>query len=210
MKIILLLITISGIYFSYSFAGVYKYVAPDGSVTYSMEKKNSNYETIIKKTDYKTLIKENRKKNINKYSKQIEKADKLKLPLIITKIKTSQPNIVNGVDVDIDFLSTSDLPLKYVLFEVIPYNAVQDIVSSEINGKTTAYLKGTGPYYRGDTNRYNHWANTWYNPTIVCAALVSVVVIFLDETKKVYINNALKDLFLNQKISISCPKPMER
>jgi len=142
-----------------------------------------------------------RKSPLEMYSTQVIEAEKRNSPLIITGIRTSRPNSANGVDAYVDFLSVSTSPIKYATFVTVPYNSVQDRVASQIGRKIRARLQATGPYHLGATNSGKYWENTWYNPTIVCAAIESVEVTLMDGTTKTYAGSNLGDVFSNSYVN---------
>ena len=96
------------------------------------------------------------------------------IPIMLTA-----PNSAGGVDVWICFRNVSDKPIDYISFALTPYNAVGDVVSSEIGGTSTAVLRFTGPLLRDDSDRA-HWENVWYNSTVDHAILESATIEFSD------------------------------
>lgn len=61
-------------------------------------------------------------------------------------------NSVGGVEPTIIWRNDSGKTIKYIYFTVVPYNAVNDIVSCSITGDTYTTLKCTGPYKPFDIN----------------------------------------------------------
>lgn len=61
-------------------------------------------------------------------------------------------NSVGGVEPTIVWRNDSGKTIKYIYFTVVPYNAVNDIVSCRITGDTYTTLKCTGPYKTFDIN----------------------------------------------------------
>lgn len=59
-------------------------------------------------------------------------------------------NYVGGVSPYIYWRNNSGKTIKYITFYTTPYNAVWDVVASEIGGYTTARLQVTGPIYPYD------------------------------------------------------------
>lgn len=109
----------------------------------------------------------------------IIRARKAGVPVVITDIFPDGPNSIGGVNVVIYFLNTSDKPIKYITYEVVPYNRVRDIVGSEIGGKRKASLRKTGPIAPNEKSRAE-WKNVWYNSTIECARLTGMNIDFMD------------------------------
>jgi len=62
----------------------------------------------------------------------------------IIKYYTSEPNSASGVDCDIIWKNISSKTIKYVYFNVVPYNAVEDIVNCSIRGYSETRVSTTG------------------------------------------------------------------
>lgn len=67
-------------------------------------------------------------------------------------IYPSRPNYAGGVDLSIVWKNTSSKVVKYGNFEVVPYNAVGDIVSFEITMEASFHGRLTGPVNPGGEN----------------------------------------------------------
>lgn len=102
------------------------------------------------------------------------------IPIITKGAFTQPPNYAGGVDVVISYGSTSDDVIKYVTFEVLPYNKVGDIVYSTIGGESKIRLKDTGPINPEQVSNINRWKNVWYNHSISCARLVAIEVTYIN------------------------------
>ncbi|MDU0204902.1 hypothetical protein ACYEXS_35745 [Paenibacillus sp. MAH-36] len=101
----------------------------------------------------------------------------------ISKIHPSKPNSAGGVDLEIEWANNSDKVIKYVVFSVEPYNAVNDIVVSQIGGNSLFKGKITGPVSKDDVGLKNsYWENAWYNNSINTVQLVNVTIQYLDDT----------------------------
>lgn len=127
---------------------------------------------------YKQLIQ-------NKHSYDISQAKQEGIPILIYHCACLEPNIVNGVDVLLNFFNTSHKTIKYVYFEVLPYNAVDDIVYSEINNDSYVSLKATGPIYPDSPScrtalDCKGYSNVWYNSTIEYIRINQINIIFMD------------------------------
>lgn len=90
------------------------------------------------------------------------------------------PNSAGGVSVQITFQNDTQKTIKYVYFDVVPYNAVKDVQSCTISGKSKAELSFTGPIEPGAVCRNIYWENVWYNHTITTLDLVMVEVLYMD------------------------------
>ncbi len=124
-------------------------------------------------------------------AQDIERAKSEGIPLLFTKVYASGPNSAGGVDTHAKFINTSNKSLKYVVFTVVPYNAVGDVAPSEIGRKTSARLKDTGPIGPGSGNGSGYWKNTWYNHSIRCIELVGVEITYMDGNTDSFIGDEI-------------------
>ena len=91
------------------------------------------------------------------------------------RVYPSKPDSAGGVDVHVELRNMNSQEIKYVYFSIDPYNAVNDVVESEIGGRTTARLRVTGPVgYHEFTRKIADVV--WYNPTIVHLRLTLIEV----------------------------------
>lgn len=118
-------------------------------------------------------------------------------PILIVRALTNPPNSVGGIDVGIQFFNLTDEPLKYVIFEVTPFNAVGDIVASEISQKTTEIIKVTGPIepVGGVSRGLNIWRAVWYNYSIRCFVVDRVTIITMEDSEKTLRGSEVNSLF---------------
>lgn len=105
--------------------------------------------------------------------------------LSIYSVNTSVPNSVGGVDANIVFANLSGKTIKYIYFTLTPYNAVYDIVKSEIANKSKVELEMTGPISQTNILDYDKLLHTtsenvWYNSNIKFALLNSVRIVYMD------------------------------
>lgn len=97
----------------------------------------------------------------------------------------SKPNSFGGVDAHIVWKNTSDKTIKYITFELVPYNAVGDIVACDIRGFRRAGGTVTGPIKPGQTYGYGYyWDCMWYNNTIKKIVLTEIDIEYMDGTTK--------------------------
>ncbi len=149
---------------------------------------------------YQTLDDENKKRvtnysefenaykiynNLRSQERENNKIQKIKNTIKVTRCDCSRPNYAGGVDVYINFTNNSDKTIKYVYFTVEPYNAVGDIVESEVGNKTTAICTDTGPYGPGEGHYGTswYWNCVWYNSTIVRIELTKIRIEYTDGTQ---------------------------
>ena len=123
----------------------------------------------------------------------IEQAKSSGLPILLYLKEVSNPDSAGGVDIKIGFQNLSKQNIKYVKFGVLPYNAVGDVVASEIGGKTLAILNFTGPLPY-DEYKYSRWENVWYNNSIRCIEIVKVDISYMDGSETSFENSEIKDI----------------
>lgn len=110
--------------------------------------------------------------------------EKVRSILRISKLFASKPNSANGVDLNIYWKNNSDKVIKYIVFQVEAYNAVNDIVFSEIGSHSKYNAQDTGPYKKGEgESGDSYWENAWYNSTIKSVKLTNVDIEYMDGTK---------------------------
>ena len=114
-----------------------------------------------------------------------KRSEGLKNTIRVYSVNTTTPNLAGGVDFYIKWTNTSNKIIKYIIFTVEPYNAVNDVVTCEIRGTSTYNGKVTGPVEPGEGNEPGyHWENAWYNNTITNAKLKSVEIEYMDGSQK--------------------------
>jgi hypothetical protein len=114
------------------------------------------------------------------YKEKVEKLIDKSIPIFISAYSIKMDS-ANGIDISIDFENISDKTIKYVDFEVTPYNRVDDIAYSEIDHsskKTIQFVDYVEPFFRKNSS----WRGVWYNPTISYIKINSVKVTFKDNT----------------------------
>lgn len=105
------------------------------------------------------------------------------------------PDSAGGLSVGIHFQNDTQKTIKYAYFEVVPYNAVKDVQSCTVSGKSLARLKLTGPIAPGKSH-FIWWENTWYNKTITDLDLVKVEVLYMDGSSETLTGADIKYLSL--------------
>ena len=89
-------------------------------------------------------------------------------------------NSAGGVEPYFVFFNpNTNSPIKYINIRALLYNAVGDVISSDIGGQTSAGMSYTGPLSNADGEKRADWGPTWYNTTGDCIKLTSVVVTFV-------------------------------
>ena len=115
-------------------------------------------------------------------SKDGARADTEKKPSwFISQFGISEVNSAGGVEPYFVFFNPNAItPIKYINVRALLFNAVGDVVSSEIGGQTSAGMNFTGPLSNSDGERRADWGPVWYNTTGKCIKLTSVVVTFVN------------------------------
>ena len=120
------------------------------------------------------------------YKESVEKQNKInqiRNVVRIRKVITSSPNSVGGVDLRIYWTNKSNKTIKYVNFYVEAYNAVNDVVVSEIGWEARECVKVTGPIAPGVNYGENgYWDCVWYNNTIKYAKVAEIKITYTDGT----------------------------
>jgi hypothetical protein len=134
-------------------------------------------------------------------SKKIKEIEKNNLPIIV-KARAHSPNSAGGVNFSVQWKNVSNKTFKYIVFTVLPYNAVGDVQRCSIRNNAEFKGEETGPYEPGSVSQNGTaWANAWYNYSIKCVKLKKVEITYMDG-KKTYITDIDKILDPNQEI---CP-----
>ncbi len=121
----------------------------------------------------------------------MDRAQEIRNMIEVYEVYPGKPDSAGGVDLHISFANTSDKTIKYVYFNVTPYNAVGDAVKCEIRDyyNFTGYL--TGPFepgyegysrYGNTTSSKNSWGEAWYNYSIKSIELNSIRIEYTDGT----------------------------
>lgn len=95
---------------------------------------------------------------------------------------TKEPNSAGGVDLELEFTNSNSKTIKYIYFTVTPYNAVDDVVSSEIGGKSTTKLRYTGPIRPNEKSSIIGDC-IWYNVSIKYAIISQIDIQYMDGEK---------------------------
>ena len=119
-------------------------------------------------------------------SENIAKAQSMSIPLVVNHITVGAPDAAEGMPVYIGFTNTSTRAIKYIDFEVQPFNRYGDAQRSDIGGKSTTTLRFDGRLVQpgqtvgSELFGYARWERIWYNSSIYCVQLRSVAVTYLD------------------------------
>lgn len=128
----------------------------------------------------------------------------------IHEVYPSKPNSAGGVDMNVAFSNTSNKTIKYIHFNVTPYNGVGDSVKCDIRDyySFTGYVTGPlEPGYRGysrvgkRTSAVHTWGEAWYNYDIKTLELNSVKIEYMDGSTYSLRGDELKLAFTDYPIS---------
>lgn len=128
-------------------------------------------------------------------SKSIDESKAEKKPLYYIKdFGIYEVNSAGGVEPYFVFYNpNTTTSIKYINIRALLYNAVGDVVSSDIGGKTSAGLSYTGPLSNADGEKRADWGPIWYNTTGDCIRLTSIVVTFVNGKVSKFEGRSLKD-----------------
>jgi len=137
----------------------------------------------------------------------IERARDVGSPILIFNYYTRLPNSAGGVSCIFEFMNVSDKRIKYVYFTVVPYNAVDDIVTCTISRASSVTLEQTG-YIAPFANNYEKfpssfagWENVWYNYNIRYMKINRIEVVFEDNSRKTLSGNDINSSILQPDIA---------
>lgn len=115
--------------------------------------------------------------------------------LLITGVSPSLPNSASGVDARIGIINPSaGATIKYVRYEISPYNRVGDRVRGTIKKSDRARLRSTGPIEGNGLESWANWKNVFYNNSIICMELNSVEITYMDDSSDHFTGNDLASI----------------
>lgn len=147
---------------------------------------NLNYDEKSAVTNYNTLTKA--EKEYDKLKDKKEKEDKIaevKKSISITNC-SFEMNSVGGCDIYIYGVNKSNKVIKYIDYELVAFNAVNDILENEIGYHDyTTDLRETGPINPGSSyGRGKYWDAAFYNTTTKYFKIKSVLITYKDGTEQ--------------------------
>ena len=90
-------------------------------------------------------------------------------------------NSVGGVELYAVFTNpNTTVAIKYINMQLTLFNAVGDILRSDIGRTTTAGISFTGPLDHAAEERNAYWGPIWYNSTGHCVAIQSLSIEFMN------------------------------
>lgn len=106
-------------------------------------------------------------------------------PVKVNSYYSTEPNSADGVSVYIDWYCENTKEIKYIYFDVTPYNRVDDKQYCEIRYYSTRTCSLTGPFSEGSAD-CSYWDCVWYNRDIDYIVLNSISIEYMDGTSQVY------------------------
>lgn len=113
-----------------------------------------------------------------------ERAKKAGLALIKSSIFDTS-DYTDGTGYSVEVLNTSKKTIKYITFNVVGYNSVNDPVKSGRGKGASLSLRGVGPIEPDDPASYS-WEYAWFTDLVQSHKLKSITVQYMDGSKKVY------------------------
>ena len=129
---------------------------------------------------------------------ELQTENRVKSIIKVTELQVSSPNSAGGVSLYVGFKNMSDKVIKYITFEVVPYNAVGDIVYCDIRDYANFRGRDTGPYAKGEGlagDNSGYWDCAWYNYSITDVELKSIDIEYMDGTRESLSGNELNYVF---------------
>lgn len=130
------------------------------------------------KADYKALEEQEYQAWYNTLPKSTQRAFS---KLAITEAQLSSPNSAAGCDYTFAYVNNSDKTIKYLYWDGVFYNAVDDVVYCEIRDFCSFRGKDTGPVAPGESGG-GVWDCVIYNWSADYVKLSSVKIVYMDGT----------------------------
>ena len=111
-----------------------------------------------------------------------KRLETIKNSVKITSYYLTSPNSASGVDAYFYYKNLSDKPIKYLVWEGYPINAVGDMVSCTIRDYSNYRGKDTGPVKKGSSGG-GCWSCAWYNWEAKKLILTGVDIEYMDGSK---------------------------
>lgn len=139
--------------------------------------------------DYAKLY--SRCKYLEERIEKCNEAKKLsKRGIIVTEARPyDESEYTAGTGMNFEVVNTSNKTIKYITFNFIGYNAVNDPVSSR--GKTLLTCRGIGPIEPFESSEYQY-EYVWFTDIVDSAKLRSIVVQYTNGTSKTFTGEALQ------------------
>lgn len=121
------------------------------------------------------------------------------LPIFINSFNTEN-DVLDAVNAYITFENTSNKTIKYVDFELIPYNRVDDITYSTLDGDSTKTVQVVD-YIKPNSRYKAKWNAVWYNSSIAYMKINSIRITYTDNSVEKITNEKLNGLFKKRELT---------
>ena len=160
------------------------------------QEKEEKRQTELKK--YNTFCTEVYNRGEKLFLEKIMPMQDKNIPIFINSYDISKDS-ADGIEVSINFENIYDKTIKYVDFEVTPYNRVNDIAYSTIDGVSTKVIQSVD-FIAPNESYKAHWKPIWYNPTIAYIKINSIKVTFSDNTIISVPKNSIEKVFTKREL----------
>ena len=126
------------------------------------------------------------------------------IPLMIIWMGAKKSNSDGGSDVHTAFRITSKKPIKHIYTTFTAYNKNNDAIKCEIQNRETFTLNQSGPYPQSNFPHRATFQNAFYNRSIHCIELKSVVIVYNDDTEEIFEGIDVDKLIAPKQFRISC------
>ena len=133
----------------------------------------------------------------------IEELKENNIPIMIIWMGAKKPNSDGGSDVSTHFRFTSKKPIKDIYTTFTAYNKANDAIKCEIQNRETITLNQTGLYVESNNVYRTTFKNAFYNRSIHCIELTSVVIVYNDDTEEKFEGNDVDKLIAPKQFRIS-------
>lgn len=144
----------------------------------------------VEKEKLKSLIQEANKNALLIKQELINRAKKHKSPIAVTNAAIYDINSADGVSIYIDYINTSDKVIKYIDFELVPYNRVYDPLPAKTKiAQVVNFIKSNSVI------NHSAWDCIWYDSSLLYFEIKSIKVIYQDNSSdKITNKDILKDI----------------
>ena len=144
-----------------------------------LEAEKALWESKLKaeKEKLKSLIQEANKNALLIKQELINRAKKHKSPIAVTNAAIYDINSADGVSIYIDYINTSDKVIKYIDFELLPYNRVYDPLPAKTKiAQVVNFIKSNSVI------NHSAWDCFWYDSSLLYFEIKSINVIYQDNS----------------------------
>jgi hypothetical protein len=131
---------------------------------------------------YSSFDRSTKVKLANLWNTLVKNSEDNECPIIIA-YTPFRPNSAGGIDVGMQFYNLSDKRIKYVYFDITPFNSVNDVTKCQITGKSTVSLQYEGFVEHGDRISDIKWGTVWYNQNIKTVIISKIRIVYDDNTE---------------------------